>query len=252
MILPVNQHNVPERTVVCVATSEATWHNLSRYCFNHAFKLNRQRFDLALVCNGSPDRFAGYLQSFQPDYFLTRLNRGYDLAGFDALLRLIPVEQYANVILLHDDHWFSDEHWFDTLMQLAADNPEIAVFGNLLDCSEDKLVEHFEIVSRILGYGRYMDNMAPVFAQGVAGLFRQTAVKVWQAEDGLPHIHNNLKNMAEICERLASFMLYDAGCGFMQLPPGFQQYLRHRDVISRCLEAPFSRYGKNLPTVKGP
>lgn len=234
-----------KKTIICVATSEATWTNLSRYCFNHAFKINRHLFDLAVVCNGSSDTFSGYLQSLKPDFFLKRQNLGFDLAGFDALLRAVPVQHYERFILLHDDHWFADEDWFETLSKLADAHPEIDVFGNLLDCSEDKLVEHFEIVSRILGYGRYLEPMSPVFTQGVAGLFTRRAIDTWRQSDGIPHIHNNLKNVAEICERLASFILYDAGCSFMQIPPGFQRYLRHRDRISQILEAPHTIYGKS-------
>jgi hypothetical protein len=235
-----------ENVIVCVATSEATWPNLMRYGFNHHFKINRARFDLAVVCNGDSSAFKGFVDALRPEFLLTRLNLGFDLAGFDALLKYIPVEKYERFILLHDDHWFDDRDWFDTLLKLSDQNPDIDIFGNLLDCSEDKLVEHFEIVSRILGYGRLLDPMPPVFVQGVAGLFTRKAVEAWQQADGIPHIHNNLKNLAEICERLASFILYKDGCGFMQVPPGFQRYLRHRDSISRILEAPYSQYGVNV------
>lgn len=233
--------------LVCVATSEATWPNLVRYCFNHAFKVNRNRFDLAVVCNGTTADALTYIKTFQPDYFLGRQNVGFDLAGFDALLRMVPIEGYDQFILLHDDHWFEDDGWLTTLLRLADKNPDIDVFGNLLDCSTDKLVEHFEIVSRILGYGRYLEPMPPVFTQGVAGLFTRRAVEVWRQADGIPHIHNNLKNVAEICERLASFILYAHGCNFMQIPPGFQRYLRHGSHISHCLEAPYAVYTARRP-----
>ncbi len=233
-------------TVVCVVTSERTWRNLLRYCFNHAFKAQRHRFHLAVACNGVIDAFSGYMAGLKPDYLVQRRNLGFDLAAFDTLLKQIPVERYDSFILLHDDHWFDDELWFDKLSTLAANHPDVDIFGNLLDCSHDKLVEHFEIVSRILGYGRYMDDPAPVFAQGVAGLFTRRAVDHWLEHDGIPHIHNNLKNVAEICERLASFILYEAGCSFMQIPPGFQRYLRHGEHRSYALEAPRTRYGKNV------
>jgi hypothetical protein len=198
------------------------------------------------LCNGSSDDFKAYIQPLKPDYFLSRLNLGFDLAGFDALLRTVSTKQYERFILLHDDHWFADEAWLDTLLNLSAGHPEIDIFGNLLDCSEDKLVEHFEIVSRVLGYGHYLEPMSPVFAQGVAGLFTRRAIEIWQQADGVPHINNNLKNVAEICERLASFMLYAAGCSFMQIPPGFQQFLRHRHYDSAILEAPRTIYGATL------
>ncbi len=235
-----------KKPLVCVATSEATWRNLLRHCFNHPFKVNRSRFDLAIVCNGSSHDLAACIQTFKPDYFLSRPNLGFDLAGFDALLRHIPAEQYDRFILLHDDHLFEDEDWFETLSHLADNNPDIDIFGNLLDCSTDKLVEHFEIVSRILGYGRYLEPMPPVFAQGVAGLFSRRAIEIWRQADGIPHIHNNLKNVAEICERLASFILYANGCSFMQIPPGFQRYLRHGDHRSYILGAPRTFYGKRI------
>ncbi|MDD2850972.1 MAG: hypothetical protein PHY09_03615 [Desulfuromonadaceae bacterium] len=242
---------VQEKVIICIATSEATWPNLLRYCFNHHFKANRERFDLAIVCNGSSSAFSGFIESIRPDYFLGRLNLGFDLAAFDALLKYIPVDRYDRYILLHDDHWFDDVDWFDTLLNLSNKNPNIDIFGNLLDCSEGKLVEHFEIASRILGFGRLLDPIPPVFVQGVAGLFTRKAITAWQQADGIPHIHNNLKNMAEVCERLASYVLYDAGCWFMQIPPGFQRYLRHRDCVSSVLEAPYTIYGKGLHPAGG-
>ncbi len=233
-------------TVVCVVTSECTWHNLLHYCFNHAFKAQRHRFHLAVACNGASDSLRGYLSSLKPDFFIQRQNLGFDLAAFDVILKEIPVERYDSFILLHDDHWFDDDQWFDNLSSLAERNPDVDIFGNLLDCSSDKLVEHFEIVSRILGYGRYMDDPSPVFAQGVAGLFTRRAIDYWLENDGIPHIHNNLKNVAEVCERLASFILYEAGCSFMQIPPGFQRYLHHGSHRSYSLEAPRTRYGKSV------
>jgi len=232
-------------TVVCVATSEATWRNLSKYCFNYAFKSQRPRFDLALVCNGSSDGLHSYIKSLQPDYYLERANLGFDLAAFDALLKLLPQGRYRDFLLLHDDHWFEDDTWFDSLLQLADAQPDIAVFGNLIDCSEDKLVQHFEIISRVLGYGRYLDEPSPVFTQGVAGLYRSSAIDIWLRHDGIPHIHNNLKNLAEVCERLASFMLYHEGCSFMQIPPGYEAFLRHRDHLS-SIGAPHSTYSKKV------
>lgn len=244
--------NRTAKTLVCVVTSEATWPNLARYCFNHSFKMNRRAFDLAIVCNGASSDALAYVQSCMPDHLITRPNLGFDLAGFNALLHTVPLHQYDRFILLHDDHWFAEDDWFICLSNLADTHPDIDVFGNLLDCSEDKLVEHFEIVSRILGYGRYLEPMAPVFVQGVAGLFTRRAIDVWLQADGIPHIHNNLKNVAEICERLASFMLYDAGCNFMQIPPGFQRYLRHRDRISHILEAPYTVYGKRMAHTNPP
>ena len=238
----MTKHN----TIVCVVTSERTWRNLLHYCFNHAFKAQRHRFHLAVACNGASDAFNGYLNSLEPDYLIQRRNLGFDLAAFDSLLKAIPVEHYDAFILLHDDHWFDDERWFDNLSALAENHPDVDIFGNLLDCSCDKLVEHFEIISRILGYGRHMDNPSPVFAQGVAGLFTRRAVELWLENDGIPHIHNNLKNVAEVCERLASFILYEAGCTFMQIPPGFQRYLHHGNHRSYVLEAPRTFYGKNV------
>lgn len=236
------------KTLVCVVTSEATWRNLARYCFNHAFKMSRYRFDLAVICNGNSSEALTYIKSCTPEYLFNRPNLGFDLAGFDMLLKSVPVSVYDRFLLLHDDHWFSDEDWFTQLSQLADQHPEIDVFGNLLDCSEDKLVEHFEIVSRILGYGRHMEPMAPVFTQGVAGLFSRHAINIWLKNDGIPHIHNNLKNVAEICERLTSFILYDAGCSFMQIPPGFQRYLHHGRHQSHCLEAPHTIYKPHRQT----
>jgi hypothetical protein len=236
-----------KKTIVCVVTSEATWPNLLRYCFNHHFKAQRERFELAVVCNGSASAFSGFVQALKPDYFFVRPNFGFDLAAFDFLLKNVQADNFQNFIFLHDDHWFDDGDWLDTLFGLTQQNSEIDIFGNLLDCTEGKLVEHFEIASRILGYGRLLDPIPPVFVQGVAGLFTRKAVTAWQQADGIPHIHNNLKNMAEICERLASFILYEAGCRFMQIPPGFQRYLRHRDSISTVLEAPHAVYNKFQP-----
>ena len=217
-----------QETVVCVATSERTWRSLGRYCFNAPFIANRDRFDLAVGFNGDDPEGRRYLDTLTPEYILTRPNTGHDLANFDNLIKNIP--GYAHYILLHDDHWFYDDMWFERLEELHASSPAIGVFGNLVrfDLTGDFKEYHDRLCSD-MGYTEVIDRPYPHFVQGLAGSYKGEVIRAMLEQDGIPHLHRSVQAAAQVFERVFSGLMLNQGVQFGQIPPGFELYLVHRD-----------------------
>lgn len=215
-------------TVVCVAASERTWHNLERYCFNSAFSAQRRNVALAIGFNGyDPDAFR-YLSRFEPEYLYPRPNTGHDLANFDNILKRLPA--FDRYIFLHDDHWFYDPSWLPVLGALAADHPEIDAWGNLVAFDvAGEFREYYVHLARALGYHELAEQRFAHFLQGLAGVYSRRAIDLLLALDGIPHLHRSVQIGAQVCERLFSGLLLDRGLMFGQIPPGFELYLLHRD-----------------------
>ena len=215
-----------KETLVGVVTSEKTWHHLDRYCFNDNFIENRPLFDLAVVFNGKDSEGIKYVNNFLPEYLFVRPNASLDPAAFDFLIKNIPV--YERYILLHDDHWFIDKNWFHTINVLMNLHEEVDVRGNLVKSDINKPLNSL-LISSILGCAEYQPENFPYFLQGLAGLFKGKVIEAILKLDGIPHIHNNNKEVAQVCERIFSFILLKEGFIFAQIPPGYEKYLKHRD-----------------------
>ncbi len=215
-------------TVVCVSTSERTWPVLARYCFNAPFLANRHRFDLAIGFNGDDPEGRRYLDTLTPEYTLMRPNVGHDLANFDNILKRIPL--YERYILLHDDHWFYDEEWFERLEDLHEASPETGVFGNLAryDLQGD-FKDYHDRMCTMFGYTEVIGKPYPHFVQGIAGSYRGSVIRMLLEQDGIPHLHRHVQSAAQVFERLLSWLLLDRGVEVAQIPPGFEMYLVHRD-----------------------
>jgi hypothetical protein len=212
------------KALVCVVTSQNTWRVLEKYCFNSNFSACRKLFDLAVVFNGYDAAGIQYVTTFSPEYLLVRPNFGLDLAAFDYAIK--NTHLYASYIFLHDDHWFIDDKWFLHLNDLLQTS-DADVLGNLMN-SRINMPLNQKIISNVLGYGKYQLENCPFFIQGLAGIYRQKAIECLLELDGIPHIHNNDREAACVCERIHSFLLLDNGIKIGQIPPGYEQYLKHR------------------------
>jgi hypothetical protein len=224
-------------TVVCVSTSERTWHALERFCFNSVFRVQRQRFVLAVGFNGHDADGLRYLESIHPEHLFVRPNTGHDLANFDNVLKRLP--SFDRYILLHDDHWFYDPLWFDVLTELQAGHREIDIWGNLVGHDvTGEFLGYYSTIARALGYDELVDRVFPHFLQGLAGVFSRRAIDIVLAMDGIPHLHRSIQTAAQVCERLFSGLLLDRGLRFGQIPPGYELYLMHRDhsIVKTKLE----------------
>jgi hypothetical protein len=222
------QEPVMQETIVCVATSERTWQSLGRYCFNAPFITNRHRFDLAIGFNGDDHEGRRFLDGLTPEYVLVRPNTGHDLANFDNIIKNVPI--YSQYILLHDDHWFYDEDWFNRLEGLLESSPDTDVFGNLVayDLKGDFKDYHDRLCS-LMGYTDVIDRPYPHFVQGLAGMYRGSAIRTVLEMDGIPHLHRSVQAAAQVFERVFSSLMLNRGLQFEQIPPGFEMYLVHRD-----------------------
>ncbi|MCC6398690.1 MAG: hypothetical protein IT282_16870 [Bacteroidetes bacterium] len=215
-------------TIVCVAASECTWKNLRRYCFNAAFRANRHRFDLAVGFNGYDPEAIRFIDTLTPEYLLTRPNTGHDLANFDNILKRVPA--HTRYILMHDDHWFFDEEWFDRLLVLLDGSPEIGVFGNLVPYDvQGPFREYYDRLCTVTGYDDVLGHGYPHFLQGLAGIYRGEVIQEVLACDGIPHLHRSIQAAAQVFERVFSALLLNQGVRFAQIPPGFELFLVHRD-----------------------
>lgn len=219
------------RPLICVVTSQNTWQILRQCCFNFNFRTNRMLFDLAVVFNGDDESGIQYVKSLIPEYLFVRPNLGLDLAAFDHVIKNTPL--YDTYFFLHDDHWFADDKWLFNLTDLIYCH-DIDVLGNIVDLTtsdpryHELAREHHFIVSSALGYGDYQIDKFSFFIQGLAGVYRKKAIECLLMLDGIPHIHNNDKQTAYVCEKLHSFLLIDCGMKIAQIPPGYEQYLKHR------------------------
>jgi len=215
-------------TLALVVTSERTWPNLATYCFNENFLRYRPQFDLAVVLNGPNDAALQSIAKASPDFVFVRPNYGLDPADFDFLLKRIPLD-YEYYCLLHDDHWFHPSDWFLQLRTLAAGHLQVDVFGNLVR-SNVQYHPSMDGLSKLLGYDDgYSPDDVPFFIQGMAGLYRKAAINTLLSLDGIPHLHRNVIPVAWLAERLVTAMLWKRGHSFMQIPPGYERFLRHKN-----------------------
>lgn len=220
--------NTRATTVVCVSSSERTWRNLERYCFNAAFRSRRQEIALAVGFNGHDADAFRLIEAYEPEYLFARPNTGHDLANFDNILKRLPA--YDRYILLHDDHWFYDPQWLPVLENLARSRPEVGVWGNLVRMDlHGEFLAYYTELARMLGYEEMAGKSFPHFLQGLAGMYSRATVETLLAMDGIPHLHRSVQVAAQACERLFSGLLLDRGVTFGQIPPGFELYLLHRD-----------------------
>ncbi|BCS55995.1 hypothetical protein [Geobacter sp. SVR] len=225
--------------VVVVITSERTWHNLARYCFNGHFRASRDRVDLCIVFNGNVSISLSQAALLDPEYLLQRPNVGRDPAALDFALKTLP--QYEYYLVLHDDHWFHVPHWLDYLIRLLDEDDSVDAYGNLITTcpyGSGSFESSFEQFCRvIMNDSRYSAEMFPHFLQGMAGIYRGRAIRRLLQRDGVPHTHTNDYKAGEVCERLFSYVLMDEGMVLKQIPPGYELYLRHRDHNQALLES---------------
>ncbi|HEX9023092.1 MAG TPA: hypothetical protein VF799_04550 [Geobacteraceae bacterium] len=233
MKLELSRHNV----VVVVLSSERTWHNLARFCFNEHFCANRNRFDLCVVFNGDVSESFPIISPLQPEHLLQRPNLGRDPAALDFALKALPIYEYY--VILHDDHWFHAPSWFDYLTGLLREDGSADAYGNLIASYHSTVFEaSFNLVcSVIMNDDRYSADMFPHFLQGMAGIFRGRAIQWLLQRDGVPHTHGNDYSAGEVCERLFSYLLLNEGMVLKQIPPGYELYLRHRDHNRALVES---------------
>lgn len=215
---------------VIIITSEVTWRHLQSYCFNACFTNNRTKFDLCIAFNGIPSGEAlATLTAQTPEHLIIRPNAGMDPAALDACIKNLP--DYEYVIVMHDDHWFSNDTWFEQLYTLMQIDESAAAYGNLVTSCPYNAPEFetfFDIVSTTIGYENYHNSEFPCYLQGMAGIYRKSTIELLLRLDGVPHTHGNNKKVVEVCERMLSYLLLRHGAVLKQIPPGYELYLRHQ------------------------
>lgn len=229
------------RFLVCIATSEKTFFKLPSCSFNEFFLSQRPCFDVAVVFSGTLTKEAqkSILLS-KPDYFFIRENIGFDLQAFDFMLKQVP--NYELYLLMHDDHYFLQANWLSQILRIVSQMKYVDVFGNLIKLHFDNDLERqfFEAVAFACNCEDLLEVKKGFFVQGVAGVFRHRVIKWLMQNGGIPKVTNpqylaGLKDydkaVAEAIERLVSLRLIKQGFRFAQLPPGYEQFLLHKNCI---------------------
>ena len=189
---------------------------------------NRKKFDLCVVFNGHDPNSLQKTLHLSPEFLVVRENIGMDQAAFDYCVKTI--RDYDTYVLIHDDHWFVDDDWFELLNNLLHTN-DVDVLGNLVSPGHINQPPNYEIVADVLGYASFKPYQFPCFLQGQAGFYKKRALDCLRANGGVPWGKTNTREVASICERLHSFILLSNGMKFAQIPPGYEKYLRHREHV---------------------
>ncbi len=214
-----------DKIIVCVVSSEKTYFNLDKFCFNSFFAQGRNLVDVALVFNGKPNEIPNSVYIVKPNFIAVRPNLGLDPGGLNFLISFLP--DYSYYLLLHDDHHFADANWVHLFYNLLYSKPEIDVWGNLFSTKLDAFISN-KLFLDFLDYRAEFDSFTH-FIQGYAGLYKYKVIKTLK-ETGNGIIYPNLNDsfLCQCLERYHSYFLYKCGFIFGQIPPGYEKYLLHK------------------------
>ena len=232
-----------KNTVVAVVSSEKTYEKLNNILFNDCFLLNRDKFDLAVVFNTDSTINHSFKTNF--DYTFYRENTSLDPAGFNYLIRNLP--DYDYYFLLHDDHFFLNENWFDFSIHLLENNPNVDVIGNILFNSLPEILQkQFDNFIRNIGLTKLLNiSTNPYFLHGIAGIYRGKVIQKFRFSfNGIPYMQNNDKLLAMFCERLTSLLIIEQNFKLSQYPGEIFTYLYHSSV--NILNTKFSEAMKHI------
>ena len=217
-----------KKYLACVAASEKTWKNLSTYLFRANFLKYRESFDLAVALNGNNSDAVNFIKTINPEYFFIRENRGFDQAALDHIIKNTP--QYEFYIFLHDDHWFFYSNWFEIIEQLFEKYPDVDAWGNLSIFDKQFYADDdSKHLLKLLGYEEYINKDWQFIVMGLAGFYRGKVIKWLLENKGIPHIKNDDYNYTHIVERLFTCVLVNNNYNISQIPPGYEEFLRHKN-----------------------
>ncbi len=178
--------------VVGIVSSENTYNRLDELVFNDAFLKNRDKFDLAVLFNS--DKKINHKFKTEFNYIYFRPNVGLDPAGFNHLITNLPENEYY--FLLHDDHFFMDNNWFEYSISLMENNHDVDIFGNIVFLEYRKAMQQkfYDFINQI-GVGHLLKYAnLPNYIHGIAGIFNNKSINLLKKKYGIiPHLQNNDK-----------------------------------------------------------
>ncbi len=206
-----------------IVTSEKTWQNIFRWKLAKNINDYSKEFDLAVTMNGYNVEGISKIEKFSPEYFFLRPNLGFDAASIAYSIGLLPLYDYT--IILHDDHWFADENWFEKINKLVKSNSDVDVWGNILfGRKRDKFDEYCES----LGFSEIGKIKEERFLHGMCGVFKKEVIKKLK-EVKLPYKNSHEKEDANLGERFFSALLFANNFRVKEFPEGVYRFLLHNE-----------------------
>ncbi len=185
--------------LIAIISSEKTWKNFARFGMDLKIEEKRNEFDLHIVLNGFNQEAIEFYARLKPQQIYVRPNLGFDPAAVAHLLGKIPV--YKHTLIMHDDHWFLDDDWFEKLKKYADDYPEIDIFGNILFMESHFLFDEY---CKTHGLEFLSDNSKNGFLHGISGLYSANAIEKLKKFKNLPQDDTTEKTVADVEERIYS------------------------------------------------
>ena len=211
-----------KKILLNIITSEKTWTNFSKFGFDKQAKEMRTEFDLGIVLNGYNNDAVNYYNSFKPEHFFLRPNLGFDSAAIAYLINLVP--EYEHYIIMHDDHWFSDNDWFVKILDLISQNPSVDIWGNIL--MQEPMTKYKEYCTKVNLLHLVDHNNNERFLHGMSGVFNNKAIKSLKDFE-IPYIMSSDKEDAFLGERLFSNVINYLNLNMQQFPEGIFNFFLH-------------------------
>lgn len=209
------------KILLSIISSEKTWGNFLKFGFNNRLKKYRNELDLAVVLNGYQPQAVEMFNEFSPQHFFLRPNLGFDTAAIAYLIDLLP--EYEYYIIMHDDHWFSDDSWLDNIKNLINANTGIDIWGNILI---QEPMPHFKEYCNHFNLPNLAANNYDRFLHGMSGVFNYKAVRSLK-EFKIPYMMNMEKEKAFLGERMFSRIIELLKLNMSQFPEGIFNFFMH-------------------------
>ncbi len=212
-----------KKTLLAVLTSEKTWKRTDELGLRADIENAREKFDLAIVVNGNSPEAREFYDALSPEFYLVRENTGMDPAAMEFLLKNVPVRNYDYAIILHDDHFFGNPRWFESLEKILENSPDADVLGNILPASATA-----EFLDYLEARGLDYDVEFPEFdiLQGMAGVFSRKAISELKKIKFGFELSND-KTTAEFGERIFSLAITNANLKMKQIGEKVFGFLKH-------------------------
>ncbi len=208
--------------LICIISSEKTWRRIQTLGLQKNLEAFRPEFDLAFVLNGNDAAATEFIDSFSPEFFFVRENSGMDPAAIEFLLKKIPAYEWT--VILHDDHRFGSENWFDKIKEIA-ENPEADVYGNVLPIT---LPADFWDYVENRGFAEMMQSSEISVLQGMAGLFSKRAINILKNVEFNFELTND-KRIAEFGEWIFSLAIHHNNLEMKLFDNEVFGFLQHSD-----------------------
>ncbi len=215
--------------LIAVVSSEKTWVNFVKFGMDEKIRGQRNNFNLAFVLNGKNQEAINFYSAFNPDYFFVRENLGFDPASVTTVIKKIPTHKHT--LIMHDDHWFLEDDWFERVKYYAENYPQIDIFGNILYMIQHELFENFCKKHNL----EFLDpSSSIVYLHGISGIYSARAIDKLKNFHYLPSENTTEKEIANVEERVFSAIFNYLNLRISGFKEPVYTFLRHskRNILN--------------------